>query len=783
MLTRTEDAGMKWIMPVNRVTDASAPIETTYFKMLFDMPDVNGAKAEICIAANSRYCLYVNGHAIVNGPCKGAEWYQFCDKLDIAPYLQTGRNVLAVKVVYYPPFLNITKDSGNRGPTSVMSAPCGPLLLMAGNAVMADGEAVTLSTGDAKWFTYADEAIGWRNAPEAGLMGCMEDVVGAKLPHNWMESTEIGEGFTEAVVKRGNKIDYGEFTKLMLFERPIPFLLREKLAPLTELAGAGELHFNAEGVAVCPANTTQTIVLESPGLTTAFVKLAVKGGAGSVMTVSYSEGYIQNDSRRDANNMVYKGHRKAVSEDFNGISDVYRPSGADEMYEPFWFRTFMLMRIAVTTGDEALTLSLPELTETRYPLECKAQVASQTQDWVQPVWDISLRTLQLCMHETYEDCPFYEQLQYIMDTRLQILFTYAISNDTRMAQRTIHDFHTSILPEGICQSRYPSSSPQVIPVFALHWVLMLHDYAEETGDLNFVRPYAPSVERVFNWFKLRKNELGLAAKFEYWDFADWTNEWANGIPNGVKKGMGAGTVNNLCYAYTMKTIAPLFAKLGMSALATQFASEAEEVLGAVMKHCWSNEQQMLREAPDLEEYSQHAQMWAVLCGLFTGEEAKTLMHKALMDNSLVQCSFVMQFYLFRALEAAGLYDKTEKLWDMWRGLLDEGLSTVPEIPGPFTRSDCHAWGALMLYEFPRKALGVTILEPGYAKLQIKPMAIYLEQAEGVVPTPHGAVSVAWAVEGGRFNLRADTPVPTRIVLPDGNMMDVEAGIHEYTVIL
>ena len=774
MLEQISNNQLQWVQPQARRVDSNMHIETAYFKHILHIPHASSAKARILISAASRYCLYVNGEAIADGPCKGAEWYHFCEELDIAPYLRDGDNVLAVKVTAFPSLLNRRGSQDNWGPCSVMTESCGPLLLADGCVDMANGQSISFSTLDTDWFCQTDDAITWQIFPEASLAGATETVRGDKLPHGWTTNTAVEDSFTKAIPYRKNECSYGEFTRLLLHKRPIPLLIREPLAPLTALAGTGNLHFDADGKAVCAPNQTYSIVLEAPQLTTSYVSLPCTGGKDSRVTLTYSEGYV----KRDEKNRTYKAHRKDSTGIFEGMYDIYCPSGQTEVYSPFWFRTFLLMRIEVTTGAEPLTLHLPQLTETRYPLENKATIAS-AQNWVKPIWDISLRTLQLCMHETYEDCPYYEQLQYIMDTRLQMLFTYAVSNDTRMAKRTIHDFHSSLLPEGICQSRFPSIYSQVIPAFSLHWVLMIHDYVEETGDLEFVRPYRASVERVFEWFGRHKNALGLVENLGYWDYADWADEWPSGIPNAVAKG-GAGTINNLSYAYTMQTIAPLFTKLGLPALSARYINEAEQIKSAVMQHCWNNERQLLREGPDFEEYSQHAQIWGVLCGLFTEDTAKSVMRTVLTDKTLVKCSFVMQFYMFRALEAAGAYAETETLWNMWRSLLDEGLTTVPEIPGAYTRSDCHAWGALMLYEFPRKALGITPLDPGYTRIQIKPIAIYLQTASGSVPTPHGAVTVAWTSDEAAFNLRIETPVPAQVILPNGCISNVDKGVHTFT---
>ncbi|MCL1786394.1 MAG: hypothetical protein FWG38_00290 [Defluviitaleaceae bacterium] len=488
-----------------------------------------------------------------------------------------------------------------------------------------------------------------------------------------------------------------------------------------------------------------------------------------VATMLFSESYVMRDGDH-----IYKGVRSDIGGALIGVQHVYRPSGRDEVYSPSWFQTFRFLKLTVTTGDEPLTIFPIKLIETRYPLADKVsyEILAPDKSWIKNVWDISLRTLELCMHETYEDCPYYEQLQYTMDTRLQILFTYAISNDTGMAKKTIHDFHTSMLPEGILQSRFPSIRHQVIPAFSLHWIFMLQDYYMETGDAALLERYRPTMESILAWYKDKTGPAGLVEYLPYWDFADWTDAWSDiaGVARASKH--GPSTIQNLVYAYALEVAAGILDTLGLGPLANRYRAERSGILANVEKLCWVEERGLYREGPAFEEYTQHAQMWAVLNGLATGERAKMIMSTTLSDKTLVPCSFVMQYFLFRALETADMYEETEKLWPLWQELLDLDLTTVPEIPGKNTRSDCHAWGSLMLHELPRKFLGVTPLEPGYKKICIRPMGMFIGGITGTVPTPFGDVSVAWRTDNGKFAIKINTPVPALVVLPDGATYEV-----------
>ena len=123
-----------------------------------------------------------------------------------------------------------------------------------------------------------------------------------------------------------------------------------------------------------------------------------------------------------------------------------------------------------------MTLERCGFLETRYPLEMESRFRS-SDPRLDAITPLALRSLQMCAHETYMDCPYYEQMMYVGDTRLEALTTYAISRDDRLPRKALVLFGLSRLPDGLTQARYPSRDVQVIPPFALWWVGMVYDYA------------------------------------------------------------------------------------------------------------------------------------------------------------------------------------------------------------------------------------------------------------------------------------------------------------------
>ncbi|MFD0674590.1 alpha-L-rhamnosidase C-terminal domain-containing protein [Cohnella sp. GCM10027633] len=759
--------------------------DLVYFRRTFEVPNSAVAVPFIVrVTADTRYRLYLNGESVSIGPAKGDALAHYYETVDLTGRLRPGTNVLAAKVLHThssEPFMI------GSGMVSVMRSDAGGLLFE-GKLADVDGTVLDDLKSDGQWRCKRDEALSFEVESWLTLfLGGVERVDGNRHPHGWAETAYDDSAWAHAVPFRQPTGMHGELSPWVLTPRSIPFLyereqrwhrvMRAEGAFFGD-AAAALAAFGGRGEMTIPPHSRGWIELDAGELTTSYVSLSLSGGSGGVAKLRYAECY-ETPSNKPGERL--KGVRDDCSEGrvLKGDADNYRPAGlaGGESYEPFWFRTFRFLRVEVETGAAPLTIRGLAYRETGYPLEEKTSFSSSLDASLRPLWDISLRTLRRCMHETYEDCPYYEQLQYIMDTRLQMLFTYTVNGDDRLARKTLEEFHSSRLSTGMLQSRYPSVDRQVIPGFALHWIFMLHDHDRYYGDLSLVRRYAPTIDGVLAWFDERLDDCGLlgANDKRYWNYVDWVAEWPNGTPPCTEDGPNG--ITSLVYAVALANAADLTERIGRTDTAAEYRRRADRILEAVRESCWSEERGLFRDGPHAESYSQHMQIWAVLSGVVRGERSTALMVKMLNEPSLPKTSFSMSFYQFRALAEAGLYDRSLGLWDMWHEMVGLNLTTWMEDPVG-QRSDCHAWGSVPLYEFPSEVLGVKPAAPGYSRIEVAPKPLPGQDwAEGTVVTPRGDVRVGWRIEDGAFKLRVDAPagVPVDVTLPNGEKHGSEQG--------
>lgn len=774
-----------WASP-SKKADYARKLEIVYLRRTFELGELNHARLLIRISADSRYRLHINGIAVSAGPCKGDDNTHYFETVDVTEYLQIGSNVLAAQVIHYAFDLTGGAESG---PISVRRTDQGGFFLE-GSLLDEAGEVLEVLNSDEAWQVLRLDSAGLSLHKETFTLfiGGGENVDGSKLPHAWEQVDYDATHWSSAtVVADAYDAMYGQLSRWLLTPRPIPLMAESKQVFAGIVRGAIGLKSWEQGMDIAalhgvtlPPGEYLWIELDAGKFTSGYPRLELFGGAGATIQILYAECY---EFPKGSDGKRNKGIRDEYEgKSLYGFYDDYLAAGhgsqalnTPEIYEPFHRRAFRYIRLSIKAGVEPLTLGDITFRHTGYPLQVTADFACSDTSLDQ-LWVVSLNTLRNCMHETYEDTPYYEQMQYEMDTRLQALFTYYISADDRLGRKAIFDFHSSLLPTGMLQSRYPivSGGRQVIPGFALFWIMMVHDHYQFFGDAALAVKFRPSMDAVLGWFEEKRDHRGLVGKMPvaYWSFVDWVMEWKDtaGAPPAGK--LGPLTVYNFMYIDSLTKAAELNRKTGRPDTAKEYLMKADVVREALRELCWSDSRQFFQDGPGVELYSPHAQIWAVLTETVTGEKARQLMLRILESNELPKVSIAFSYYLFRALKMTGLYDQTYGLWDPWREQLDLHLTSWVEDPVS-ERSDCHAWGALPLFEFPNEVLGVKPSNPGFAEIEISPIVGVLTWAKGSVATQYGLVEVAWSIESGRFTIKVQAPrnIPVRVLLPNGESHD------------
>ena len=487
-----------------------------------------------------------------------------------------------------------------------------------------------------------------------------------------------------------------------------------------------------------PPNSSVSLLLDQGNLTNAYPELHLSGGSGAQVKISYAETLFK--TREE------KGNRNEVdNKQFLGISDYYYPNGeADQLYAPLWFRTYRYVQLEIQTENEALTINDFLGKFTGYPFQENAQFHTNLES-LTDIWDIGWRTARLCAGETYFDCPYYEQIQYVGDTRIQALISFYVSGDDRLVKRAITDFDESRAADGLTQSRYPVSKRQFIPPYSLFWIAMVHDYWMHRDDPNFVKSFLPGIRDQISWHEAYLQEDKMLGKVPWWNYVDWTDEWPwdpeigfGGIPSGALE--GNSSILTLQFVYALNYAAELHRTFEMDKTADRYEQMARKIKKATYDLCWDQEKRLLADTPEKTIFSQHANILAILTDLIPAKEQPILFKRIARNQSLIQTTFYYKFYLFEAMKKTGQEASYLDLLEPWRQMIDLGLTTFAERPDP-TRSDCHAWSASPNYHLLSILAGINPAEPGFKSVRIKPVLDEITQLQAQMPHPLGEIRV------------------------------------------
>jgi alpha-L-rhamnosidase len=761
-----------WIAPPGVAPDSFVVFHA---RRTFDLGRVPSSFV-VHVSADNRYRLFVNGTSVSSGPQRSDVAHWKFETVDIAPQLRAGRNVIAAVVwnwgavrpvaqhSYRTGFLVQGDDSAsaalvNTGPgwKLLVDSAYAPVVIT--NATVANyyaagpGEAL-----DASRYPW-----GWERTEYSDSAWIMVSATAPRGDAPPLAAFDQGNGGgvvdrmrLRAPMQRG----YGEVIGWQLEPRAIPAMEEtpQRLASVRRADGiaSADGFLSDSSDLVIPARTRASILVDQAHTTNAYPVLETTGGAGSTVTLTYAEALI--DARGA------KGNRNDVDgRTMRGAYDVIRPDGgAHRVFRTLYWRSFRYVQIDVATADTPLTIHDFHGVFTGYPLRERGRFASDAA-WISDVWKMDWNGARIGAFETYMDTPYYEQLQYVGDTRVQSLISVYVSGDDRLMRQAIEAFDASRNTDGLTMSRYPSALPQIIPPFSLIYVAMVHDYHMLRDDPAFVRRRLAGIRGILDFYARYVDSTGMLAPMPYWNYVDWASSWDAGVPPGAQDGHSAAI--SLLYAYALQRAAEIETHVGVPAMAEDYRRRASALIAATRRRAWDPSRRLFRDAAEPSPFSQQTNVLAVLANAAPPGEERGVMQRVLADSSLTRATYYFSFYLLEALRHAGLGDRYVEQLAPWRDMLRLGLTSTPENPEP-TRSDSHAWAAHPNYGLLATVLGVRPASPGFRTVRIAPALGPLQWAAGTIPHPNGDISVS-VTRVGTAGLRAD------VVLPPGLSGELE----------
>jgi len=751
----------QWIM---HPTASNTDYGVFHFRRSFEMDSIPDSFI-IHLSGDTRYRFFINGVSVSMGPAVGDNHNWRFETVDIADYLVEGENVAAATVWNFAEYNALQHHTYRTA------------FILQGDS----NEEAFLNT-DQEWRVLKNEGYkpipvsyqtvnGYYAAPHGEFYDTNFTPWGWKEPgfddSDWRYVRQYGAG-----QPRGTN-PYGNLYGWNLIPRNIP-MMEEREQRISELRRVEGVEMNSgflqgSDPLEIGANQRAVLLLDQKYITNAYPVLKVSGGAGSQIKLIYAESLRNED--------LTKGNRHEIEgKSILGFHDIFVPDGGENRtFQTLWLRSFRYIQLEIETGDDPLIIHDMYGIFTGYPFEERGKFVSDDPG-LQSIWEAGWRTARLNAFESYWDCAYYEQLQYVGDTRIQALISLYVSGDDRLMRNAILHFNDSRMPDGITMSRYPSRHPQYIPPYALLWIPMVHDYWMHRKDDEFVKQFLPGIRSVISWYEEHLDmEKGLLGPMPWWNYVDAASGFSRGTPPGADD--GNSIVISLQMLYVLDYALELAEEFGEMQDAETYRELIELLRESIPAYGWNSEREMMADTPDQDRYSQHANVLAILTDIIPENEQKELMNRILDDEELVQATYYFRFYLLRAMREAGMGNEYLNQMGPWYDALALGMTTFPEHPEP-SRSDAHAWSSSPNYDFLATVAGIRPDSPGFETVLIEPKPGHLQKIMVVIPHPNGAIQVELDFLDGSLNGMVQLPdnITGRLVW-NGVEMPLQSGVQ------
>lgn len=694
----------KWIWDKENLTEKNVWMCFSKKVYLDKLPE----ELTACISADSKYWLYINGETVVfegsvkRGPQKNSGYY---DSTDIAPYLKKGENSICALVWFWDNETSYSYCSSGQG----------------GFLFEAENEDISIIS-DKSWkvkrnTAYVDSPLYPPNyrLPEYSIYFDARKELGdwtseAYDTSSWEDATEYalgGEGVYGSLYPRGIPFlkDYGlkNYENSKDYENyTVKKLFGEKITV--------DIPYNAQLTPylkiIAPKGKKIRITTENTLIGAVSTTYITKKGEQEFEALGWFNG----------EHITYK-----IPRGVKVVSLMYRETGYDSSF----------------CGD----------------FRCD-------DEFLNSLWQKSLRTLYVTMRDNFMDCPDRERAQWWGDVTNEMIMTmYSMdSNSLLLYQKGVEAMLSHVDDTKVLQTVVPINGDYFeLPVQQLAGIAGFLTYYEYTGDKAFIeKVYEPSLDYLKLW-EIGENNL-VVHRGGSWDWADW----------GDKEDMTA--IENAWVYHALSAAEKMADILGKDE-DKAFIAQRKETIAKGYKALWTEEG---FKSEDAGKPDDRANALAVLSGLAEKEQYETI---ANVLTTTKNSSPYMEYYVLEALCKMGKYDAAkDRIKDRYEDMMCEDYSTLWEFWNSWQGTKNHAWSGGPLVIMSKHFAGIAPLEAGYEKVKIDPQYALSDSISCTVPSVKGLITLNYEKSDGNYTVDLTLPQGMKAVLyvPENAVVNINS---------
>lgn len=697
----------KWIWDKENLTEKNVWMCLNKKVVIDEIP----ASLVADVSADSKYWLYINGETVVfeggvkRGPDKSSSYY---DSVDIAPYLRKGENSICALVWYWDNEKSYSYCGSGQG----------------GFLFEAIGEGISI-VSDKSWKAkrnpaYIDSPLYPPNyrIPEYSIyFDARKDMSG------WINADyDFSSWENASEYANGGEGAYGN-----LHPRGIPFL---KDFGLKDYENSKDYE-NHKVTKLLGEKITVDIPYNAQ--LTPYLKVIAPAGKKIRITTE--------------NTLI------------GAVSSTYVTKEGEQEFEALgWF------------NGEHITYKIPrgvtvvelKYRETGYNTSFSGNFKCDD-EFLNSLWQKSLRTLYVTMRDNFMDCPDRERAQWWGDVTNEMIMTmYSLdSNSYLLYQKGAQAMISHVDESKVLQTVVPIKDDYFeLPMQQLAGIVGFYTYYEYTGDADFVaKVYDAALDYLKLW-EMGENNL-VVHRGGSWDWADW----------GDKEDMTA--IENAWVYYALSTTEKMAHILGRDE-DFAFFTERKATIANGYKALWTDEG---FRSDDAKKPDDRANALAVLAGLADKEQYKTITN---VLTTTKNSSPYMEYYVLEALCKMGEYEAAkERIKQRYDGMVTEDYSTLWEFWESWQGTKNHAWSGGPLVIMSKHFAGIRPLETGYEKVEINPQYSLSDSMNCTVPSVKGLITLDYDNTAGNCIVSLTLPQGMKAVLyaPDNAVITVNSEVY------